>query len=381
MSGKKRPAIVIRDLSTRAWMAGGVVTRTMALSLKCAGANVSYATSSADFVPSGIEGIILPEPSYIPLEWTARRCLHMGAKETLLRCLKDSDVVLPIVEPAQAGRLPSVGWIPDFQHLHLPELFTGSQRNELDNRFRKLAKRSTLLCFSSEAVAGDFRMVFPKYAHKARIASFPSLFAFEPPVADPFEVLSDYPIPQKFLLVINQFWRHKNHSTVAKALGLLKKNGLGIPTIMVGMPADYRDRENSALSDTLQALAKGGSWPDCLVLGKIPRTEIEALLRRATLLVQPSKFEGWNTTVQDAKALGCPVIVSDLQVHREQCPEAVGFFHPDEPEALANLLAEQWDSLPTRPDPASEKISLMREIEFARTYGETLLAICSECVR
>lgn len=381
MSEKRRPSIVVRDLSMRGWMAGGIVTRTMALSLKSTGADVSYATSSATRVPYGIPGIILPEPSYFPLEWTLRRLLHWGPKETLVRCTKNSDVVLPVAGSVRVRNIPSVGWIPDFQHIHLPQLFSAKQRAALDHDFETLSTRSDRVLLSSEDARNDFVRHFSHHAGKARVASFPSLFAFEPPSAPAGRVLEKFHLPARFLLVVNQFWRHKNHRAVARALGLLKKMGKPIPLVIAGLPADYRDAENSAISETFQALAEGNVSAQCVFLGKVDREDIVDLLRTATAVVQPSLFEGWNTTVQDAKALGCPVIASSLQVHLEQCPEAVGFFPPDEPEHLARILAEHWDSLPTRPDPASEETSLMREKEFARTYGETLLAICSECVR
>jgi glycosyltransferase involved in cell wall biosynthesis len=103
-----------------------------------------------------------------------------------------------------------------------------------------------------------------------------------------------------------------------------------------------------------------------------------ALLQTATAVVQPSRFEGWNTTLQDAKAVGCPVFVSDLAVHREQCPNALGFFSVDDPEALANLIAEHWPSLPARPNVEREKEALAAEAEYARNYGRRLLEICTE---
>lgn len=380
MSSKKAPVIAVRDLASRGWMAGGVVSRTMALSLQSAGAGVLYATSEAGRIPEGVRGVVVPPPAYLPLEWTVRGWLGLGAKENFPRFLQDSSVVLPIVGSVRVGGIPSVGWIPDFQHLRLPELFTPEQRQRLDREFDALAERSQRLLLSSEDARNDFVRHFPHHAGKARVASFPSLFAFEPPASEVGDVRSRFHLPERFLLVINQFWRHKNHRVVVEALGILKAMGKQIPLVMAGLPVDYRDAENSALTATFQAMARGDVGGQCVFLGKVDRQDIVDLLRTATAVVQPSLFEGWNTTVQDAKALGCPVLVSDLGVHREQCPEAVGFFAPDQPGQLAGILAKQWDGLPTRPDLSSEKAALAREKEFARIYGEKLMGICAECL-
>jgi hypothetical protein len=82
--------------------------------------------------------------------------------------------------------------------------------------------------------------------------------------------------------------------------------------------------------------------------------------------------------VQDAQALGRPLLCSDIAVHREQAPGALGFFNPDRPDALAELLAAKWDGLPPGPDPAAEEEALAKERHFAREHGERLLAFCRE---
>ena len=54
-------------------------------------------------------------------------------------------------------------------------------------------------------------------------------------------------------------------------------------------------------------------------------------------LINPSTFEGWSTAVEEAKAIGTPMILSSLRVHKEQS-DRVAFFDPKSPEELANLL-------------------------------------------
>jgi hypothetical protein len=70
------------------------------------------------------------------------------------------------------------------------------------------------------------------------------------------------------------------------------------------------------------------------------------LLRRCVAVVQPSFFEGWSTVVEDARVFGKPVLLSDLAVHREQNPPGAQFFPPASAEALADLIASAWQSLP-----------------------------------
>lgn len=382
MAGAKRPVVGVIDLAMSGWTAGGVVSRTMALSLQAAGAEPVFITPNPESSPRGVRAYVPPKPHYLPGEWTLRkftgwRKLSMTAREVRAA---GADVVLPDVEGLGSPTLKGIGWIPDFQHHHLKDLYSDSQRALLDRAHRGLAQRSRLMLFSSEDCRRDFATHFPELAVKARVASFPSLLAFETPLGELAAVREKYHLPEKFLLVINQFWRHKNHRVVPEALAILRQRGISMPVVMAGMPSDYRDRHNDALSETLQAAARGGVWSQCVVLGKVPREDLMALLRTAAAVIQPSRFEGWNTTLQDCKAIGCPVIVSDLPVHREQCPGALGFFVPENAEALADVIAGHWADLPPRPDRALESAALDREFSFAREYGQRLLEIGSEAL-
>jgi glycosyltransferase involved in cell wall biosynthesis len=57
-------------------------------------------------------------------------------------------------------------------------------------------------------------------------------------------------------------------------------------------------------------------------------------------LINPSRFEGWSTTVEEAKSFGVPLILSDIDVHREQTGGAARYFGIDDPGMLADQLWE-----------------------------------------
>ena len=56
------------------------------------------------------------------------------------------------------------------------------------------------------------------------------------------------------------------------------------------------------------------------MLGLVPRSDVIALMRYSISLINPSFFEGWSTTVEEAKSMGKRIILSDIEVHREQNP-------------------------------------------------------------
>ena len=57
-------------------------------------------------------------------------------------------------------------------------------------------------------------------------------------------------------------------------------------------------------------------------------------------------FEGWSSSVEEAKILGTQLILSEIKLHREQAPQAK-FFDPDSAsdlaEALTNALSDSQD--------------------------------------
>jgi glycosyltransferase involved in cell wall biosynthesis len=187
-------------------------------------------------------------------------------------------------------------------------------------------------------------------------------------------------IPAKFVLVCNQLWRHKNHRVVIEATALLKREGLQIPVVIVGLPLDNRDPSNSTVSEVLQLVAVNGLSSQILVLGQVDRGALIDLMRAAAVVLQPSLFEGWSTVVQDALAIGRPLLCSDIPVHREQAGDRGGFFCPDQPAALASSLRAMWAEVAPGPDLSAEERCLARERQFVRLHGQGLIGLCEEAV-
>jgi glycosyltransferase involved in cell wall biosynthesis len=277
--------------------------------------------------------------------------------------------------------MPGTGvitWIPDFQSFRLPGLFTEKERQERLEGYERRAATSNVILLSSHAAKSDCECFVPAAARLAMVLPFPSSQVFNPPPqdADPASAVRHYHLPEKFMLVANQYWAHKNHRTVLEALAALAARGLPIPAVLTGLPSDYRDRANTPTSKLLQGIAELGLAGQVIPLGQVPFAHLVSLMRCAALVVQPSRFEGWSTVVQDVKALGRPLICSDISVHREQAPDAPGFFGCDDPAGLAELLAKHWDHLTAGPDFHQERDSLAKEGEFARNHGLKAADIC-----
>ena len=117
-----------------------------------------------------------------------------------------------------------------------------------------------------------------------------------------------------------------------------------------------------------------------VLLGLIPHDHVLALMRASAALINPSKFEGWSTTVEEAKATGTPMILSSLAVHREQAEDKALYFDKDSPEQLARIL-ETFEPLTAPERLQLEQESRIASAEAVRRYAQQFSELTEFVVR
>lgn len=256
------------------------------------------------------------------------------------------DFMFPLPSVASGSGVKGAAWIPDLQHCFLPELFEKADIESRDEMFRSFSE-SGLIIFSSETSRDEFRKRYPEAAAKLEVWSFCSNPGNDLFAASPSQVVDKYRLPERFFLVANQFWKHKDHVIVVEALIRLKREGLSVPVVFTGALRDYRGTGH--IDEFLQSIQRGGINDSVHLLGFLDRSEQLHLMRSALAVIQPSRFEGWSTVVEDGKALGQRLILSDLDVHREQNPSNSKYFPVGDARTLAEKMrefyengAEQW---------------------------------------
>ncbi len=75
-----------------------------------------------------------------------------------------------------------------------------------------------------------------------------------------------------------------------------------------------------------------------LFAGRLDDRNVAGLLKQASALLFPSLYEGFGIPPLEAMVVGCPVIASDIPAVREACGDAVRYFDPFDPIALANQM-------------------------------------------
>lgn len=276
-------------------------------------------------------------------------------------------------EPGTRSAIKTIGWIADFQHVHLPEFFTPEECRLRDRQFESICGTFDKVIVSSECARADLRAVLPRYAHKAELLRFVA----SPPATDEAASLAElqrlYGFEGPYFLLPNQFWAHKNHRVVLTALRELKRQGRPYLVLATGATKDYR---NPAFFPSLMKYAEDCGVQDWFrVLGQIPFGHLAGLMRHAVAFINPSQFEGWSTSVEEVKSMGKQMVLSDLPVHREQAPRRGLYFPPQDAEALAVAMTTAYDRFEAGSDEEEQEAARVRFPERQRAFGEAYLQI------
>jgi len=230
-----------------------------------------------------------------------------------------------------------VYWYPDFQDFFYPAFFSEKELELRKNQQLQFVNSNDRLVLSSRAALNDLNEIYSTYTCKPYVVNF----AVTHPQYEQLnlqELMLKYGIGRRYYMSPNQFWQHKNHLTLLKAVVLAKQKRDDILVVFTGKEYDYRNPE---YTDMLKSFVRDNDLSNnVLFLGFIERAHQLKLLSGAMAVIQPSLFEGWSTVVEDAKAMNKFVIASDIEVHREQMLDNVIFFQKEDHLQLADILIE-----------------------------------------
>lgn len=187
-------------------------------------------------------------------------------------------------------------------------------------------------------------------------------------------MLTKYNLPENFIFYPAQFWPHKNHIAIARALVLIRENHkIEIPLVLTGgkkeeFPAyktfqDFIVRENIAHS--------------IHHLGYVDNDIMSALYRRTRALVMPTFFGPTNIPVLEAWKMECPVIYSSTYGCDAQLGDAGLLIDPYNPESIANALYRLWNDDMLRAE-LVEKGKIMLDKWTYQDFAQTVKRMLDE---
>lgn len=309
-----------------------------------------------------------------PLWFSHKILQRILRRDFLLEQLLTKHKISVLSHSGTLGRnspIKTIAWIPDFQHKHLPNLFKKVELKYRDQIHTKYCRESTCLLLSSYDALNDLKIFHPGFEDKTKVLHFVAgpLADLDRPDIENLE--EKYKFNSPYFHLPNQFWIHKNHKVVIEALRILKEKGAKVIVLLTGRTEDPRQ---SDLYNSLMSKVEEYNLSDSfLPIGVVPYNELISLMRNSIALINPSLFEGWSSTVEEAKSIGKRIILSDIPIHREQSPPGGLYFNPYDPEMLANRMKIIMHSSTKEEDKLQEEAGknlLERKRIFAETYQQ-----------
>jgi len=253
--------------------------------------------------------------------------------------IKEDFKVFPLLDLNFKYRKNGIFFIPDIGHKELKENFN------LIIRFRRYIQIRLILTF------GKYVLVNSRYIGdnliknynfvKAKIVVSP-FYGFIPDFESGYiekNYLNKF-TNQKYFIVCNQFWVHKNHLTAIKALKQLnEKSKSNIKLICTGFKIDYRG--NDHVEEITKYINENNLINDIIFTDFLDRKELLNLINNSIALVQPSIYEGGpgGFSSADAISLNKKVIISDIKINSEIKKDSrFIFFNPYDPSELSNKM-------------------------------------------
>lgn len=127
------------------------------------------------------------------------------------------------------------------------------------------------------------------------------------------KILTHYALNRQYLLYIGQIGYKKNLDTLIKAYKIAKEKNPGLPILYLVGPRYYL----SDASEIFNLIEYYNLEQYIIYWGAVPKRDLQIILQKSTMLLFPSKHEGFGIPLVEAMKFGIPVISSNTSVMPE----------------------------------------------------------------
>jgi glycosyltransferase involved in cell wall biosynthesis len=244
--------------------------------------------------------------------------------------------------------LPYVMAVHDLQHRLQPEFPEVSADGEWDAReylFRNGVEHALTVLVDSEVGREDVLEYYGELVSPEHVEVLPFL---PPPYLDKAGAARKAPavrdrlgIPEEYLFFPAQFWPHKNHLRVVRALARIRaERALDVHVVMCGSTAD--SLRESVLANVRRTASEEGASDLIHIVGYVEDDIMAPLYAGSRGVLLPTFFGPTNIPILEAWTFGVPVLTSDLRGIREQCGDAAILVDPSSVEAIADGIYSLW---------------------------------------
>ena len=303
-----------------------------------------------DVVPLGAEHGLTARPLGLPEQIAVPRAMRrLDPPAALLH--------VPNYNAPIRYRDPMVVTIHDLIHALHPE----AARHPLAGPFARfllprVCRRARVLICASDATRRDLVAFCPEAAAHARTILLGCDLA-RPPDEQRVRTLARHGLAPGYVLYVGNLRPHKNVDLLIRAHAALPER-IRPPLVLVGadqMPAGWPPRNEASPRR----------------LGIVPPEDLPGLYAGASVLVFPSRFEGFGMPPLEAMACGTPVIGSTAGAQAEVVGDAGILCDPSSEAAFVAALTQVLSDPALREAMSRKGLARAREFTWERTAIET----------
>jgi glycosyltransferase involved in cell wall biosynthesis len=238
------------------------------------------------------------------------------------------------------ARINSLGTVHDLMHRYEPSFAEVSDDGEYAARefhFSETCRWSKGVLVDSSVgrqqviesygIAAENVFVLPYIAPR---------YIYESIASDDVSLAMRYSLPEKFFFYPAQFYRHKNHPTLIRALARMHASHPDVRLVLAGT------KDRNGFSEAERLVEELGLSENVKFLGYVPDADMRGLYDRARALVMPTFFGPTNIPQLEAFATGCPVATSRIYGIPEQVGDAALLFDPRSVDEIHDCLVQLW---------------------------------------
>lgn len=282
-------------------------------------------------------GVVFDKLHVSPLTWRRLSPYFHPTAKTLLA--QQCDIWLFPSQETWSYRMPvpALASIHDLMHRYLPQFPEVSSQGESGRRdlhYRNICRWAKGILVDSEI--GKQHVIESYLVEQEKVHVLPFVapkYILETEMPAGFE--ARYPLPKKFIFYPAQFWEHKNHEGLIRAVAKLKESLPDLTLVLSGT------RKNGYAA-VLRLVKELHLQDDVRFLGYIPDEDVAEIYRRARAMVMPTFFGPTNIPPLEAFATGCPAAVSRIFAMPEQAGGAALLFDPGSVDEMADCVRRLW---------------------------------------
>ena len=227
-------------------------------------------------------------------------------------------------------------WLPDVQYLIYPENFSKNFIKKENEHIKKQFLYSNKIIVSSNTIKKQIIKNFKlqkKELEKIEVMHFYSSIIHNDEnqkIIKSIGYLNEkYELSKGYLYCPNQFWAHKNHYRLIEAFHHIINDNNYKNLKLVFSGSRFFKKNDSYFYDKVINLINDLNLNNNIIhFENLDLNSIKALYIGCLAVINPSLYEGWSTTIEEARSYNLNLLISNIEVNREQnCPNSI-FFLP-----------------------------------------------------